>query len=83
MNPPKNLFDNTIIIFSSDHGDFLGDHGMMGKANFFESAMRVPLIVSGNSLPSNRVEKGLVCLRDITSTILLLFSFVKVLFLKS
>ena len=43
---------------------------MMGKANFFESAMRVPLIVSGNSLPSNRVEKGLVCLRDITSTIL-------------
>ena len=66
----KNLFDNTIIIFSSDHGDFLGDHGMMGKANFFESAMRVPLIVSGNSLPNNRVENGLVCLRDITSTIL-------------
>ena len=66
----NNLYDNSIIIFSSDHGDFLGDHGMMGKANFYESAMRVPLIISGKNIPKNIVEENLVCLRDITSTIL-------------
>ncbi len=66
----NNLYDNSIIIFSSDHGDFLGDHGMMGKANFYESAMRVPLIISGKNIPKNVVEENLVCLRDITSTLL-------------
>ena len=43
---------------------------MMGKANFYDSAMRVPLIVSGKSIESNIVDKNYVCLRDITSTIL-------------
>ena len=38
-------FDNTLIIFSSDHGDMTGDHGLVSKgARFYESLVRVPLI---------------------------------------
>lgn len=38
--------ENTIIIFSSDHGEMLGDHGLLLKgARFFEGAVRVPLVM--------------------------------------
>lgn len=38
--------DNTIVIFMSDHGDMLGDHGMFLKGPYFyEGAIRVPLII--------------------------------------
>ena len=38
--------ENTIIVFSSDHGDQLYEHGINGKNCFFESSVRVPLMVS-------------------------------------
>jgi len=39
--------ENTIVIFHSDHGEMLGDHGIMMKGPYFyECAVRVPLIVS-------------------------------------
>lgn len=38
--------DNTIIIFTSDHGEMLGDHGLLMKgARFFEGAVHVPLVI--------------------------------------
>lgn len=37
--------DNTIIIFTSDHGDMLGERGLWYKMNFFEPSARVPLVV--------------------------------------
>ncbi len=37
--------NNTIIVFSSDHGDQLLEHGLMGKNCFFESSVRVPFII--------------------------------------
>lgn len=39
------LADNTIVIFTSDHGFHLGEHGMWSKISLFEQATRVPLIV--------------------------------------
>ena len=36
---------NTIVVFSSDHGDQLLEHGLMGKNCFFDSSVRVPLII--------------------------------------
>ena len=36
---------NTIIVFSSDHGDQLLEHGLMGKNCFFEASVRVPLMI--------------------------------------
>jgi len=36
---------NTLVVFSSDHGEFLGDHYLIEKAHYFDESMRVPLIV--------------------------------------
>lgn len=39
------VLDDTVIVFTSDHGDALGDHGMVFKGFFYESMVHVPLIV--------------------------------------
>ena len=38
--------ENTIVVFTSDHGDQLLEHGLMGKNVFFEASVRVPLMIS-------------------------------------
>lgn len=38
-------FDRTLIIFTSDHGEMLGDHHLWGKEVYFDQAMHVPLVV--------------------------------------
>lgn len=38
--------DNTIVIYTSDHGENMGEHGLWWKNNLFEHSARVPLIVS-------------------------------------
>jgi choline-sulfatase len=40
------LADDSVVIFTSDHGDFLGEHGLFYKMSFREHASRVPLVVS-------------------------------------
>lgn len=37
--------DNTIVVYTSDHGDMLGDHGLAQKGVFYEEAVRVPLLI--------------------------------------
>jgi len=39
------LFDNTMIVFTSDHGDYLGDHWMGEKDLFHDQSVKVPLII--------------------------------------
>lgn len=41
----KGMLSNTWIIFTSDHADHLGDHGMMLKSTFHDSSARIPLII--------------------------------------
>ncbi len=62
--------ENTVIIFTSDHGEALGDHGLMYKGcRFYEGLVRVPLIFSWpGHFQSNRSD-ALVELLDMTSTI--------------
>ncbi len=55
------LADNTIVVYTSDHGEMDGDHGLYQKFCLFEPAVRVPLIVSYPSrLPPNKVSDALV-----------------------
>jgi arylsulfatase A-like enzyme len=68
----KGLLENTLVIFMSDHGELLGDHGMYYKGPFFyEPSIRVPLIVSWPGvIPSGRRSKALVELVDLAQTML-------------
>ncbi len=38
--------DDTIVVYTSDHGEMLGEHGMWWKSTFYDGASRVPLIIS-------------------------------------
>ena len=38
-------FDDTVIVFGSDHGDLLGDHYLLGKGSYFDQNVHVPLII--------------------------------------
>ncbi len=66
------LLDKTIIIFASDHGDYLGDHNLIGKGHFFESSFHVPLIVTLPGATGPAVRDDLVTLTDVTATMLCL-----------
>jgi arylsulfatase A-like enzyme len=41
----RGLYDNTVIVITSDHGEHLGDHGLFAKSTFLESSARVPIIL--------------------------------------
>ena len=63
--------ENTVVIFTSDHGEMLGDHGLTGKGcRFYEALVRVPLIISwpGTFLQGHRAN-GLTALLDIAPTL--------------
>lgn len=55
----EGLTDNTIIAFTSDHGDMLGDHGLWAKRTFYEGASNVPLILLGASGNDSNQRVGL------------------------
>ena len=69
------LNDNTLVIFTSDHGEMLGDHHLGAKTVFLEGSAHVPMLVRG---PSHLVSPdmagtqsdALVCLADLLPTFL-------------
>lgn len=63
--------NNTLIVFTSDHGEMLGAHGSREKNNFYEESSRIPLfIVFPDKIESNTVVDELVSHIDIFATIL-------------
>lgn len=64
------LRDNTLIIFTSDHGDYLGDHWLQQKGFFHEPSVRVPLLFNGPGIAAGQVSKGPASLLDLYPTIL-------------
>ncbi len=67
----RGVLDETIIIFTSDHGDALGDHGHSQKWNMYQSTVHVPAIVFGpGHIPEGRRVKDNVALFDLGPTIL-------------
>ncbi len=67
----RGVLDDTIIIFTSDHGDCLGDHGHSQKWNMYESTVHVPALISNpGRIPEGRRVTDLVALFDFAPTIL-------------
>lgn len=68
------LLDNTLIVFTADHGDFLGDHWLGEKELFFEAAQRVPFIVCDPSTQADAtrgsVQQHFVESVDVVPTVL-------------
>ncbi len=60
---------NTWIIYSSDHGEMLGEHHLWAKHSFYEGSVQVPLIVSPPDRGSRGVCRDLTQLIDVVSTI--------------
>jgi hypothetical protein len=66
------LIDNTIVIYTSDHGDMLGDHGLWQKFVLYEASVAVPMIVSyPKTIPRGKVSQALVEFIGIYPTVLL------------
>lgn len=66
----KNLIDKTWIIYTSDHGEMLGDHRFCQKSVFYEGALNVPLIVRPPAGTKPWTANGLTDHYDIHATLL-------------
>lgn len=60
--------DNTIVIFSSDHGLGVGSHGIRGKQNMYDHTVGVPLIWAGPGIPRGERRQAQVYLRELYPT---------------
>jgi arylsulfatase len=70
----QQLLDDTIILFTSDHGDMLGDHGLYAKRVMLRGSVDVPFLLVGRKgcdrLPPGTVDDRLAGLQDIMPTLL-------------
>jgi choline-sulfatase len=65
----RGLLDNTWVIYTSDHGEMGGNHGLMSKCVLYEPAVRVPLIVRPPGGCTTRVVDALVEHVDVPATV--------------
>ena len=66
----KNLYENTIVIFTSDHGYTLGQHRHFGKRLPYARVTQVPFIAAGPGIPKNKTCDRLLANIDITPTLI-------------
>ena len=68
----KNLTDNTIIIFTTDHGNHIGSHGLHAKGGFvFEEDVKIPFLASWKKhFPENKKSDALISIVDLAPTML-------------
>jgi len=71
----QGLEENTLVVYSSDHGDFVGGHGLIEKAAwaqcYFEEVLRVPLIFNWpGKISPGHISKDLVQLVDLYPTLM-------------
>jgi choline-sulfatase len=63
------LMESTRIVYTSDHGDLAGEHGLLGKSNMYEGSIGVPLLISGPGVPAGGVSQQIVSHTDLFPTI--------------
>jgi choline-sulfatase len=63
--------DHTIVVVTSDHGEGLGDHGLIGHGrNLHDELVEIPLLIRAPGLPANRRLRGPAQLEDMMPTLL-------------
>ena len=60
--------DNTIIMFSADHGLAVGQHGLMGKQNQYDHSIRMPLVLCGPGIDQGKQIDDMVYLHSLYAT---------------
>jgi arylsulfatase len=66
-----NLWDDTLVIFLGDHGDMMGDHGLLWKGPYtFRGCINIPTIVAAPGLPSGQVSDALISQIDLMPSVL-------------
>lgn len=70
----EDLLDDTVICFTSDHGDMLGNHGMWAKKLFYEPSANIPMALVGTAndkrVGHHRVDDRIVGWQDVMPTLL-------------
>jgi arylsulfatase A-like enzyme len=65
-----NDLSNTIVVYTSDHGDQLGEHGLPFKGPFmYEPLIRIPLVMAAPSLPHGTTRSDLALSIDVAPTV--------------
>ena len=64
----QGLTENTLIVYTADHGLAVGSHGLLGKQNLYEHSMGCPLIIAGPGVPHGATE-ALTYLYDLFPTL--------------
>ncbi|MBV7327619.1 sulfatase-like hydrolase/transferase [Chloroflexi bacterium TSY] len=65
----KGELENTIIVYTADHGLSVGQHGLLGKQNMYDHSIRIPHIMVGPGLPQGREIHALSYQMDIFPTL--------------
>ncbi len=65
----QGALDNTIIVYTADHGEMAGDHDRSGKCVFYEGSARVPMIFSGPGVREGQAPSGFLETLDIGKTL--------------
>ena len=72
----QGLFDNTIVVFTSDHGDSMGMHEHIGKNIYYEEAMRIPMMISWpEKITPRRDSTLMIAFADLYPSLLSLMGF--------
>jgi len=62
-------WDNTLIVYTADHGLAVGQHGLLGKQNLYDHSVRIPLVMRGPGVPAGIRSDAFCYLMDVHPTL--------------
>ena len=67
----KGILDNTIVVFTTDHGEYMGEHGLYGKNQWYRTAYQIPFVIRWpKAIPAGRIIGEFITNVDVQQTLL-------------